>query len=127
MMSPPFSIVFLKTILGDRKAMSEWISIYQAANSLEAHMLKGALEVAGIRVQLRGEALAGALGELPANAIEVMLLVKPRDLESARRLLARYQEDERPAWYCSQCGEHNVGSFEVCWQCGCDAQAASQR
>ena len=106
--------------------MSEWISIYQAANSLEAHMLKGALEVAGIEVRLKGEALAGALGELPANAIEVTLLVRPRDIEPARLILARYKQDERPAWYCSQCGEHNAGSFEVCWQCGHDVQAAGQ-
>ncbi|WP_417617612.1 DUF2007 domain-containing protein [Oceanisphaera sp.] len=106
--------------------MSEWSSIYQAANSLEAHTLKGALEVAGIEVQLKGEALAGALGELPANAMEVALLVRPRDSESARLILARYQQAEQPAWYCSRCGEQNAASFEICWQCGQDAQAANQ-
>ncbi|WP_449290063.1 DUF7577 domain-containing protein [Oceanisphaera ostreae] len=41
-------------------------------------------------------------------------------------ILARYQQDERPAWHCSQCGEHNAGSFEICWQCGHDVQAVSQ-
>ncbi|MFD1007936.1 putative signal transducing protein [Oceanisphaera ostreae] len=79
-MSPPFSIVFLMVIMGDRKAMSEWVTVYQAANNLEAHTIKGALEVSGIKVQLKGEALAGALGELPANAIEVTLLVRSYDI-----------------------------------------------
>ncbi|MGB5856278.1 MAG: DUF2007 domain-containing protein [Oceanisphaera sp.] len=125
-MSPPFSIVFLMVIMGDRKAMSEWVTVYQAANNLEAYTIKGALEVSGIKVQLKGEALAGALGELPANAIEVTLLVRSYDIESSQLILARYQQDERPAWYCSQCGEHNAGSFEICWQCGHDVQAVSQ-
>ena len=97
--------------------MSEWNSVYQAANSLEAHMLKGALEVSGIEVQLQGEALAGALGELPANALEVRVLVKHHHLAPAQQILLDYQQQNKPAWYCGQCGEHNAGSFEICWQC----------
>lgn len=107
--------------------MSQWHVIYQAANSLEAHMLKGAFAVSGIEVQLQGEALAGALGELPANAIEVTLLVKRQDMPSAQLILNNYQQQNEPAWYCSHCGEHNAGSFETCWQCGheLDQDAAS--
>lgn len=101
--------------------MSEWNSVYQAANSLEAHMLKGALEVSGIEVQLQGEALAGALGELPANAIEVTVLVKRHHIASAQQILLDYQQQNNPDWYCAQCGEHNAGSFEVCWQCAYEA------
>ncbi|MBO1519609.1 DUF2007 domain-containing protein [Oceanisphaera pacifica] len=102
--------------------MSEWVRVYQAANSLEAHAIKGALEVSGIKVQLKGEALAGALGELPANAIEVTLHVRPKDITQSQLILTRYQQEPRPDWYCSHCGEHNAGSFELCWQCGQDAK-----
>ena len=103
--------------------MSQWNAIYKAANSLEAHMLKGALEVSGIEVQLQGEMLAGALGELPANAIEVTMLVKHQQRASAQQILLDYQQQRKPAWHCAQCGEHNAGSFEICWQCGQDATA----
>ena len=101
--------------------MSQWHAIYRAANSLEAHLLKGALEVSGIAVQLQGEALAGALGELPANAIEVTILVKRHQLAQAQQILLDYQQQNTPAWYCAKCGEHNAGSFEICWQCGHEA------
>ncbi|GAA3544275.1 DUF2007 domain-containing protein [Zobellella aerophila] len=98
--------------------MSDWIPVYEASNSLEAHTLKGALEVVGIAVQLRGEALSGALGELPANAVEVTLLIRPADLERAQQVLAGYRQGGERSWKCRHCGEQNAGSFEVCWQCG---------
>ncbi|MBL1379034.1 putative signal transducing protein [Zobellella iuensis] len=98
--------------------MSEWIPVYQAANSLEAHTLKGALEVAGIEVCLQGEALSGALGELPMNAVEVTLLIHPRDLELSRLILEKYRRGSPGSWRCRRCGESNAASFEICWQCG---------
>lgn len=103
--------------------MSHWVTAYKAANSLEAHTLKGALEVSGIAVQLQGEALAGALGELPANAIEITMQVKNHRLAQARQILQRYQDVAEASWICSRCGEENAGSFELCWQCGQDAPA----
>lgn len=98
--------------------MSKWIPVYQAANSLEAHTLKGAMEVAGIEVLLQGEALAGALGELPVNAVEVTLLIHPRDLERSRLILEKYRRGSSASWRCRHCGECNAASFELCWRCG---------
>ena len=103
--------------------MSQWNVIYHAANSLEAHMLKGAFEVSGIAVQLQGEALAGALGELPATALEVTVLVPAQHLVQAQQILLDYQQPTKLSWNCQHCGEHNGGSFEVCWQCGQEAPA----
>lgn len=100
--------------------MSQWHAIYQAINSLEAHMLRGALQISGIEVQLQGEALAGALGELPVNAIEVSILVKGHQVAQAQQILLDYQQQNKPTWHCAQCGEGNAGSFEICWQCGQD-------
>ncbi len=40
--------------------MDHWINLYRASHSLEAHALKGALEVEGVPVRLNGEALSGA-------------------------------------------------------------------
>ena len=39
--------------------------VYEAANVIDAHLVKHALEDAGIPVFLRGEALVGGMGELP--------------------------------------------------------------
>lgn len=39
--------------------------VYEAANLIDAHLVRHALEDAGLPVFLRGEALAGGMGELP--------------------------------------------------------------
>ena len=40
-------------------------TVYEAANIIDAHLVRHVLEDAGIPVFLAGEALAGAMGELP--------------------------------------------------------------
>lgn len=40
-------------------------TVYEAANVIDAHLVRHALEGIGIPVFLAGEALAGAMGELP--------------------------------------------------------------
>ncbi|HVR81064.1 MAG TPA: DUF2007 domain-containing protein [Luteimonas sp.] len=40
--------------------------VYEAANLIDAHLVRHALEHAGIPVFIRGEALLGGVGELPA-------------------------------------------------------------
>ena len=39
--------------------------VYDAANLIDAHLVRHALEDAGIPVFIRGEALTGGIGELP--------------------------------------------------------------
>ena len=39
--------------------------VYEAANLIDAHLVKHALEETGMPVFLRGEALLGGMGELP--------------------------------------------------------------
>jgi hypothetical protein len=39
--------------------------VYEAANLIDAHLVRHALEDAGLPVFLRGEALLGGMGELP--------------------------------------------------------------
>ena len=43
--------------------------VYEAANVIDAHLVKHALEDAGIPVVLRGEALVGGMGELPVFGV----------------------------------------------------------
>lgn len=41
-------------------------AVYEAANLIDAYLVRHALEAAGIPVFVRGEALVGGIGELPA-------------------------------------------------------------
>lgn len=42
-------------------------TVYQALNPIDAHLVKHALEAAGIPAFVLGEHLAGGVGELPAT------------------------------------------------------------
>lgn len=44
-------------------------AVYEAENSIDAHLAKAWLEQAGLSPWIRGEFLAGALGELPAHGV----------------------------------------------------------
>ncbi|MFD2177151.1 DUF2007 domain-containing protein [Veronia pacifica] len=97
--------------------MNKWLEIYKAANSLEAHSLKGMLEAIGIKATLKGESLSSAAGELPADVVAVTLWVQANNEVRAREALADYENQHLSSWICKQCGEENAGSFELCWQC----------
>lgn len=43
--------------------------VYDAANLIDAHLVRHALEDAGIPVFIRGEALTGGMGELPLHGV----------------------------------------------------------
>lgn len=43
--------------------------VYDAANLIDAHLVRHALEDAGIPVFIRGEALTGGMGELPLHGL----------------------------------------------------------
>jgi Putative prokaryotic signal transducing protein len=44
-------------------------ALYDAENVVDAHLVKHALEAAGIPAFIRGEYLTGALGELPMHGL----------------------------------------------------------
>ncbi|MGK4476426.1 DUF2007 domain-containing protein [Aeromonas molluscorum] len=104
--------------------MDNWFNLYRASHSLEAHALKGALEVEGIPVRLSGEGLAGAIGELPVDLLQVTLLVREQDRSRAGGVIERYQQRQGNGWLCGQCGEENEANFEICWRCRHDPHDA---
>ena len=60
--------------------------VYEAANVIDAHLIKHALEETGVPVFLRGEALAGGMGELPLFGV-VAVCVPESAWEDARALV----------------------------------------
>jgi hypothetical protein len=61
-------------------------TIYEAADGTQAHMIRVALEAEDIPVHIAGEALMGAVGELPATMLQVEVQVPPEFVERARKI-----------------------------------------
>ncbi len=96
----------------------------------EARLLAGALEAAGLSVQVRGESLAPLSGEIPSTETWVELWVLPHELEAARELVAELEENREAAGYevqCPRCREQNPGNFDMCWSCGMELPSAPRQ
>lgn len=65
--------------------------VYQAAHGVDAHMVRGLLEQAGIPAQVRGEYLQGALGEVPVSGM-VTVWVAEHDAARARALVLEWEQ-----------------------------------
>jgi len=73
--------------------------VYEAANSLEAHILQGVLEQQGIPSEIFGEYLQGGVGELPAAGL-VKIVVDEENYLAARQAIAQWEAqspDETPS------------------------------
>ena len=66
--------------------------VYEAEHLIDAHMARGCLQAAGIAAEVRGEALAGALGELPVRGL-ITVWVEANDLTVARRVIGDWLQD----------------------------------
>ncbi len=70
--------------------------VYLPENIIDAHLVKGVLEQAGLSVYLRGEFLAGGIGELPVSGL--LALCVPDHCEAeAREVLAELERDRARA------------------------------
>lgn len=85
-----------------------------------AGYVQALLEGHGIRCAVRGQFLAGAVGELPPNECWPEVWVADDQADWALEVIARVCADARPGpgWVCPQCAESIEGQFAVCWNCG---------
>jgi hypothetical protein len=66
------------------------VEIYRAKNLPQAHMIRIALEEAGIQVQIEGELLQAAVGELPIGWVTApRILVDESQIPSAQEIIDR--------------------------------------
>ena len=98
----------------------DWVTLYNAENSLEANIIKGLILNAGIECQIKGELLQGAMGEIPFEQTQVSVQVYAIKERHAREILVNYQQVKQsaPDWVCPNCNEHNGSTFDFCWSCG---------
>lgn len=73
--------------------------VYEAANLIDAHLVRHALEAAGIPAFVRGEALLGGVGELPACGLVAVCVphVAWPDADALVRGLPLVAGEPRPA------------------------------
>lgn len=79
-------------------------TVYQAENAFDAHLVRHALEHAGIQAFVLGEGLTGGIGELPVLGY-CRVVVADADVEAAMACIAAVDlgvaeladEDVRPA------------------------------
>jgi hypothetical protein len=95
------------------------VSVYQAANAVEAYMVKNMLLEEGIEafVSEENEPLVG----LPIAAPDV--LVAGKDEARARAIVGEHERQqiaraERPDWTCPKCGATVIGALDHCDSCG---------
>lgn len=69
-------------------------SVYEAANLIDAHLVRQALEAEGIPAFVRGEALTGGMGELGVFGL-VGVMVPDAAWPQARDVLAALQLGEQ--------------------------------
>jgi len=67
--------------------------VYEAANLIDAHLVRHALEAAEIPVYLRGESLVGGMGELPLFGV-VAVCVPETAWPRARAIVDELALDE---------------------------------
>jgi hypothetical protein len=67
--------------------------IYEAANSLEAHMILNLFEQAGLSGRVEGVYLQGAMGELPASGL-VKVMISDEDYLAAREILSEWDRQQ---------------------------------
>ena len=109
-------------------AADRFVRVYRAANSMEAHVIRGLLEQHDIEVRLKGDGLSSAFGELPAEVIEVEIQVPSIFRIRAEELIKDYERRSAPGhesageWQCRRCHETNPATFGVCWNCGATAE-----
>jgi rubrerythrin len=95
------------------------ITIYHAANVMEAHLVKNLMLEAGIdaRVSEENEPLAG-LGIATSD-----VLIHQSDFAQAENIVEQYEERqvqrvEGPGWKCKACGATNYAGYDSCDTCG---------
>ncbi|MHA2936840.1 putative signal transducing protein [Vibrio sp. RC27] len=68
-------------------------SIFEASNTLEAHMMSNLLEQEGIKSNVEGEFLQGGIGELQAQGL-VRVTVDDADYDAARSFVKEWESTQ---------------------------------
>ncbi len=94
--------------------------IYSAASLPEAYLLLHSLQAENIAATVFNENAQGGVGELPfTHAYPEVWIEHAEDEKKARKLVQKFESQTKAdvGKTCSECGEINPSTFEVCWRC----------
>lgn len=104
------------------------VKVLTANHLVEAKMVEDYLTQEGFHVELRGDALSAAVGELPVNEGSPSLWVPVEQGEDAAKAVQEWFQSktpDAPSWTCQSCGETHEGQFQSCWNCGAERPEAA--
>jgi len=97
------------------------VEVYSAGNAAEAHMVKLALDDAGIESRVVGELLNGVVGEIPVGDVSTpRVWVHEDDAVAARSTIVEWETHRKsdvPGWTCPECEAEVDAGFDTCWKC----------
>ena len=100
--------------------------VYSHNDRFMVWQIKSLLEARGIPCFIKNEFAIGAVGELSPFDVQPEVWISdnewwPKTEQAIHEF--EFQPPHQQAWFCTQCQEANEANFEVCWQCGSDANA----
>jgi Putative prokaryotic signal transducing protein len=94
--------------------------LFSSASQAEVGLLKGMLDAAAIKSEIRNESAQAAYYPGVEFYPELSVLNDeefPRAME-LRDAWRTAPSGDRKGWICPRCGEHLEGQFLGCWKCG---------
>lgn len=93
--------------------------VYSTQDPVEAHLVRGMLESAGIAAVVENDVPTTMQGGV-ATRFRSWVRVVDGDAERARALVAEWllTRPRSVPWECPRCAEKIEGQFTTCWQCG---------
>ena len=98
--------------------------LYEASNSIEAHMILNLLQQAGLSARIDGEFLQGGMGELQAIGL-VRVMVEPDDYSEAKLIVDEWdrKQPEQETTSSAKKTSSSIGVAVVGFLCGVIAMA----
>jgi hypothetical protein len=93
--------------------------LFSTPDSVEAGLVKGMLDQAGIASEIRNDDLYENFPGAPFHP--ELWILNDDDLPRASELLAAWRRPSTPAsgpWICPRCGAGMEAEFIACWKCG---------
>lgn len=104
--------------------------LHTTSDRTVAHLLRGALESAGVPAIVEGEHLTPLQGEIPAGASAEfhVSIVDEEQFPRASLVLRSWLADQSTGntsqrWICATCRESHEAQFHSCWKCGTERDA----
>lgn len=103
--------------------------VYSSDSAAMAWHMRNFLQQYDIQAEVRNTNLYSVAGEVPITECQAEVWVPELYFRRAEQLIRELQQvnpEDLPGWQCPSCGEENLGTFELCWNCLSAREPASE-